>query len=231
MRAHPDLAFGYEEALGYAVAPDLVRDKDGITAALAVAGIAAADKRRGRTLLDRLDDLARRYGLYVTAQVSIRLTGSAASVESAASAGSTGQKRNNHDPVRSRDSVGSCMGTLGGPTGTERISAIMTALRADPPSRFGDTAVVGVHDLAAPSAHGRTAGSVPPADVVVFLLTDGGRVVVRPSGTEPKIKSYLEVIAPVGPGADAEALAAARQQADSRMATLRDAVRRLLLDL
>ncbi|WP_430827759.1 phospho-sugar mutase [Candidatus Protofrankia californiensis] len=193
MRAHPDLAFGYEEALGYAVAPDLVRDKDGITAALAVAGIAAADKRRGRTLLDRLDDLARRYGLYVTAQVSIRLTGSSDS--------------------------------------TERISAIMTALRADPPSRFGDTAVVGVHDLAAPSAHGRTAGSVPPADVVVFLLADGGRVVVRPSGTEPKIKSYLEVIAPVDPGADAEALAAARQQADTRMATLRDAVRRLLLDL
>ncbi|ONH38416.1 phospho-sugar mutase [Protofrankia sp. BMG5.30] len=212
MRAHAGLVFGYEEALGYAVAPTLVRDKDGITAALAIAGIAAAEKRHGRTLLDRLDDLVRRYGLHATAQVSVRVTDSA------------------------------------------RISAVMDALRAEPPARIGTVDVLDIHDLAttptpatgpAPAAAPTTTGmpaladgsartgtagdEVPSADVVIFRLAGGGRVVVRPSGTEPKIKAYLEVTVPVEPTADADSLALTRHEAGTRLATLGDAVRQFLL--
>ncbi|WP_322778565.1 phospho-sugar mutase [Frankia sp. Cas4] len=191
MRAHPGLVFGYEEALGYAVAPGLVRDKDGITAALAIAGIAAAEKSRGRTLLDRLDDLVRRCGLHATSAVSVRIT-------------DTGQ-----------------------------LSSIMSMLRAEPPTRIGDAAVVDVRDLAAgPSIKDTIKDSkvaaLPASDVLIFRLADGGRVVVRPSGTEPKIKIYLEVTVPVDPSADATALAAARSQADARLTTLRSAVLTIL---
>nr|WP_322760855.1 phospho-sugar mutase [Frankia sp. Cr2] len=189
MRAHPGLVFGYEEALGYAVAPGLVRDKDGITAALAIAGISAAEKSRGRTLLDRLDDLVRRYGLHATAAVSVRIT-------------DTGQ-----------------------------LSSIMSMLRAEPPTRIGDAAVVDVRDLAAgPSVDGGNgnAADLPAADVIIFRLADGGRVVVRPSGTEPKIKIYLEVTVPVTRDAGPDELATARAQADARLTTLRSAVRTII---
>ena len=70
--------FGYEEAIGYAV-NDIVRDKDGISAALVVAGIAAEAKQQGRTLADRLDDIARRFGLYATEEFSLELPGAAGS--------------------------------------------------------------------------------------------------------------------------------------------------------
>ncbi len=193
MRAQAGLVFGYEEALGYAVAPTLVRDKDGITAALAITGIAAAEKGRGRTLLDRLDDLVRRHGLHATAQVSVRVAD------------------------------------------TARISATMDALRAEPPSRIGTADVLDIRDLAGtptpaagPTLVGTAGDGLPSADVIVFRLADGGRAVVRPSGTEPKIKAYLEVIVPVEPTADAEGLAAARRAAGARLAALRDATRALL---
>src|SRR5690606_41981644 len=74
------LVFGYEEALGYTVGTDAglpVRDKDGIGAALVIAGLAAAAKRDGRTLLDLLDDQARRYGVPATAPLSVREIGRA----------------------------------------------------------------------------------------------------------------------------------------------------------
>src|SRR5689334_18807781 len=73
VRAAEDLAFGYEEALGYCVAPALVRDKDGITAALTVAELAAALKAEGRTLGDRLDELAAEFGVHATDQLSVRV--------------------------------------------------------------------------------------------------------------------------------------------------------------
>jgi phosphomannomutase len=157
MRAGPGLVYGYEEALGYAVAPDVVRDKDGITAALAVAELAAAEKARGRTLLDRLDDLARAYGLHLTGAVSVRVS----------------------DPR--------ALGTL------------MGRLRAARPNAFGTEVVTGIRDLGA----GRS--GLPPSDVLVFTLAAGGKVVVRPSGTEPKLKAYLEVVTDVTDGALATA--------------------------
>jgi phosphomannomutase len=133
-----DLAFGYEEALGYAVAPRLVRDKDGITAALLVAELAATLRADGRTLVDRLAELAAEFGRYATDQLSVRVTDLA------------------------------------------DLGAMMSRLRSGPPATLLDRKVT-VDDL------------LPDADVL-RLSADGLRVVVRPSGTEPKLKAYLEVV-------------------------------------
>jgi phosphomannomutase len=166
IKAGPGLVFGYEEALGYSIGSDAglpVRDKDGIGAALTVAAIAAAAKRDGRTLLDLLDDQARRYGLHATAQLSFRVAD------------------------------------------LSLIAAAMTRLRADPAPALGGLAVERVDDLA------RGDGGLPPTDGLRYRLSDGARVVVRPSGTEPKLKCYLEVVVPVT-GTPAAARAAAEQR-------------------
>ena len=168
-------AFGYEEALGFAVS-DAVRDKDGIGAALALAEVAALAKRQGRTLAGRLDDLARRFGLHATDQWSVRLEGA---------------------------------------KGRARVAEVMTDLREAPPLELAGRAVVAVEDLAS----GR--GGLAPSDVVVLRL-DGARVVVRPSGTEPKLKLYFEVVLPVG-DSDA-AMAAARRRARDELVALRAAL-------
>jgi phosphomannomutase len=142
VRAADDLRYGYEEALGYAVEPTLVRDKDGISAAVLVADLAAALRAEGRTLLDRLDELAAEFGVYATDQVSVRV-----------------------------DDLG-------------LIAGLMRRLRADPPATLLGRPVSAVDDL------------LPDADVL-RLRADRCRVVVRPSGTEPKLKAYLEVVEPV----------------------------------
>jgi phosphomannomutase len=162
VRAAEDLVFGYEEALGYCVAPDGVRDKDGITAALVVAELAAELKAQSRTLIDRLDELALKHGLYATDQLSVRV-----------------------------DDVA-------------EIADAMARLRAKLPTSLLDEAVTAAEDL------------LPEADVVI-LRTPDARVVVRPSGTEPKLKAYLEVVEPVVDG-DA---AAARERARAALTALR----------
>ncbi|MBX9391911.1 phospho-sugar mutase [Streptomonospora nanhaiensis] len=172
--------FAYEEALGYCLAGDAgrpVADKDGIGAALAVAAMAAEAKRAGRTLLDLLDDQARRYGLHATAQESLR--------------------------VADRAVIG---GTL-------------RRLRAWPPRAFGDLEVEGVEDF----AEGR--GGLPATDALRYRLGGParGRVTLRPSGTEPKLKAYLEVVLPV----ESAGPAAARARAGEHLADLRAAVREL----
>jgi phosphomannomutase len=143
------LRFGYEEALGYCVDPAGVRDKDGISAALLMAELAATLKSEGRTLLDLLDDLAREHGLHATDQLSVRV-----------------------------DDVA-------------LIEDAMARLRAEPPTALGGRAVERTDDLAQGS------DDLPPTDGLRYALADGGRVVVRPSGTEPKLKAYLEVVVPV----------------------------------
>ncbi|WP_104168378.1 phospho-sugar mutase [Arthrobacter sp. SX1312] len=148
-RVH-DLSFGYEEALGYCVAPELVRDKDGISAGLLLAELAAATKAAGRTLFDLLDDAFLVHGLHAADQLSVR-------VES--------------------------LGLLG---------AMMGRLRENPPSSFAGSAVGVAEDLARGSAH------LPPTDGLLYLTQDRTRVIIRPSGTEPKLKCYLEVVEPVG---------------------------------
>ena len=163
----PDLAFGYEEALGYCVDPNVVSDKDGITAALLLLELTAHVKALGRTLNDVLDDLARLHGVYLTSQVSVRVT----------------------DLAQIRDA--------------------MARLRAHPPTSLAGLAVQRFDDLEEGSAE------LPATDGLRFVL-DGARVIVRPSGTEPKLKCYLQVAMPV-----ADDLAGSRDEAAQIMHRLR----------
>ncbi len=165
----PGLAFGYEEALGYCVAPDLVRDKDGVSALLRVIELAAELKAAGQTLFDRLDELAVRHGLYATDQLSVRV-----------------------------DDL-------------SLIGQTMQRLRDNPPASLGGFAVEHTDDLSAGSA------DLPPTEGLRYRLVGGGRVVVRPSGTEPKIKCYLEVVVRVE-GVDVQA---ARISAAGRLDAIR----------
>jgi phosphomannomutase len=161
VRGGPGLVFGYEEALGYCVDPNAVRDKDGIAAATLACDLAATLKDAGQGLPDRLDELAVAHGVHLTEGVSLRMEPAA------------------------RD-------------------AAVARLRATPPAGW--------------------AAELPAPDVLV-LRREGERLVVRPSGTEPKLKAYLEVVEPVP---DAAALAAAKTAAGTRLDALRAEVRVLL---
>lgn len=171
----PGLRYGYEEALGYCVDPEGVRDKDGITAALLVAELAAVLKAQGRTVGDLLDDIALAYGLHATDQLSVRVAD------------------------------------------LKLIGDAMARLREHPPAQLAGLKVTAADDLSAGSE------ALPPTDGLRYHLAGEGevsaaRVVVRPSGTEPKLKCYLEVVVPV---ASADALGAARARAASTLAALR----------
>jgi phosphomannomutase len=144
----PDLRYGYEEALGYCVDPASVRDKDGVSAALLVAELAARLKARGRTLLDELDDIARVTGVHATDQHAVRVAD------------------------------------------LSLITAAMARLRSEPPTELAGSAVDRADDLS------EGTGDLPATDGLRYYLADGSRVVVRPSGTEPKLKAYLEVVVP-----------------------------------
>ena len=156
----PGLAFGYEEALGYCVAPELVKDKDGVSALIRIVELAALLKASGQTLTDRLDEIATTYGLHATDQLSVRVTDLSV------------------------------------------IADAMAKLRADPPSTLGGLAVEQVDDLTLGSA------DLPPTEGLRYRLAEGARVIVRPSGTEPKLKCYLEVVVPVTDSVDASRIAA-----------------------
>ncbi len=146
----PGLAFGYEEAIGYCVDPEAVPDKDGITALLRVLALAAALKAAGQTIADRLDEIARTYGVFETSQLSVRVSD------------------------------------------LSLIAAAMARLRARPPVELDGEPVEAVDLADGASVDG---SELPPTDGV---LISGPRlkVVVRPSGTEPKLKCYLEVRRP-----------------------------------
>lgn len=102
------------------------------------------------------------------------------------------------------------------PTGS---TAAMDELRTSPPTRLGGLPVVETHDLSAGSAEH------PPTDGLLFRLAERARVIVRPSGTEPKLKSYFEIIIDVDPddGVDAARIAAA-----GRLDAIRADLRRVL---
>ncbi|WJV46568.1 phospho-sugar mutase [Streptomyces flavofungini] len=163
------LRYGYEEALGYCVDPEGVRDKDGITAALLVTELASELKEEGRTLLDLLDDLAVEHGLHATDQLSVRVED------------------------------------------LSLIAAAMRRLRERQPERLAGLAVTRAEDLT------KGTEALPPTDGLRYTL-DGARVIVRPSGTEPKLKCYLEVVVPV---ADRAALPGAHEKAAELLAALK----------
>jgi phosphomannomutase len=163
------LRYGYEEALGYCVDPEGVRDKDGITAALLITELASGLKEQNRTLLDLLDDLAVDHGLHATDQLAVRV---------------------------------------------EDLSVIaraMERLREHPPTELAGLPVTKAEDLT------RGTDRLPPTDGLRYTLT-GARVVVRPSGTEPKLKCYLEVVVPVATHAD---LPTARTKATALLTTIK----------
>ncbi|MFH9547297.1 phospho-sugar mutase [Streptomyces sp. NPDC051445] len=163
------LRYGYEEALGYCVDPEGVRDKDGITAALLITELASTLKSEGRTLLDLLDDLALEHGLHATDQLSVRVQDLSV------------------------------------------IARAMERLREQPPTALAGLAVTRAEDLT------RGTDRLPPTDGLRYTL-DGARVIVRPSGTEPKLKCYLEVVIPVAARAG---LPAARAEADALLAAIK----------
>jgi len=165
-----ELLLGYEEALGYAVS-GVVRDKDGISAALVMAQLAAAERARGRTLEQRLDAIAERFGRHATEPVTLVLEGA---------------------------------------DGLARMRAIMDGVRAHPPGALLGNEVVSIEDL-------RDGVRLPPSDVLV-IHADGARVVIRPSGTEPKLKAYLEVVVDGDRGAAAAALARLRSEVEALLA-------------
>jgi phosphomannomutase len=161
------LVYGYEQALGYAVRPDLVADKDGISAALLVLQLAAEEASRGRALADRLDDLALAHGLHVTRQESLRADGAA---------------------------------------GLARLADAVERVRREPPRVLAGQPVTvtdlregaeGVVDLAGGRAERCPGQPIPPANVLIWHVGGDARVMIRPSGTEPELKIYAEVVRPV----------------------------------
>ncbi|WP_407550222.1 phospho-sugar mutase [Streptomyces sp. Pv4-95] len=171
------LRYAFEEALGYCVDPEGVRDKDGITAALLITELAAELKGAGRTLTDLLDDLALEFGLHATDQLSVRVED------------------------------------------LSLIADAMRRLREQPPTALAGLAVDRSDDL------NEGTETLPPTDGLRYYLSgspaagvESGRVVVRPSGTEPKLKCYLEVVVPV---ASAQALPDARKQAAAALTAIK----------
>ncbi|MGP9682694.1 phospho-sugar mutase [Brachybacterium sp. AOP3-A1-3] len=179
----PGIVFGYEEAIGYCVLPAVVRDKDGLSAGLMVAEMAALAKAEGTTLIGRLDELAAAHGLYATSQLSIRVQDLA------------------------------------------EIPAMMQQLRSAPPAHLLGSDVVTTQDLSEGSV---ASTGLPPTEGMLLLSAEDTRVVVRPSGTEPKLKCYLEVVQDVPAGTSATEMAAIRQHAGERLAQLKDELRGVL---
>ena len=142
----PNLWFGYEEALGYAVDSKSVNDKDGISAALVLAQLATDLKAEGKTLVDLLDEIWERHGYHGTKQISVRTTSVA------------------------------------------QIDAILSKFRDATPATIGRFSLTAFDDLEKPQ------DGLPPTNGVRIRLMDNIRIIVRPSGTEPKIKCYIEVI-------------------------------------
>ncbi|MEG9531142.1 phospho-sugar mutase [Mannheimia indoligenes] len=136
-----NLLFGFEEALGYLVDPDKVRDKDGISAAIMFLDLVCSLKKEGKTLADYTAEFVKEFGAYVSSQISIRVCDLA------------------------------------------EIGKLMTALRNNPPADIGGFKVVEFID------HTKTPRQ---NDILVFILENGSRLIARPSGTEPKIKFYLD---------------------------------------
>jgi phosphomannomutase len=166
-----EFVFGYEEALGYCIG-GAVRDKDGISAAVMVAELAAVLRSRGQTLADALASIARRWGVFKSTQLNFAHRG----------------KRE----------------------GTGTVGVGLDALRSAPPSSVGGLDVVALADYESGIRRDfRTRLdrplTLPRSPVVALELAGGHRIVVRPSGTEPKVKVYLDVFEPVAAGETVEA--------------------------
>lgn len=162
------IIYGYEEALGYLVNTDTVRDKDGLSAALAVLDLAYAQAAEGKTLQDLDDEFGEQFGVFASRQVALRFD----------------------DPAQ--------------------LPRVMADVRATPPSVVGEVPVTEVHDFET---------DPQPANIVRLRLEDGTRIMIRPSGTEPKIKVYIDAVS--ADGGLAERRAAATAQAEAAATAMR----------
>lgn len=140
----PNLIFGFEEALGYLVDPDKVRDKDGISAAVDFLAMAGELHGQGKSVADHLADFAATFGAFASTQISIRVNNLA------------------------------------------EIPAISGRFRSNPPAELAGLAVTAIDDFA------NGFENFPPADLIRLTIAGGSRVIVRPSGTEPKLKIYID---------------------------------------
>ena len=144
----PNLRYGYEEALGYAVDALSVNDKDGISAALMIAQCAGELKAAGRTMADYLDEIWSTYGFHATEQISIRVNSIA------------------------------------------QVDTLLARLRENPPQSIGGFALTHADDLERPT------DGLPPTNGLRYCFGPNLRVIIRPSGTEAKMKCYIELCAP-----------------------------------
>ncbi|KGA05318.1 MAG: hypothetical protein GM43_2910 [actinobacterium acMicro-4] len=167
----PNLLFGFEEALGYLVDPQVVRDKDGISAALAIIDLVNQMAGKGKTLWDYLTTIEETVGAFASGQITIKI-----------------------DP-------------------TKADTPITDVLRAKQPARIGEHVVVSADDFMT------GINDFPKDNILRYYLADGSRVIVRPSGTEPKIKVYLDTAG------------TSRPDAEAALRSLENAVRSLLESL
>ncbi|MFM1826495.1 MAG: hypothetical protein RLZZ37_1130 [Actinomycetota bacterium] len=144
-----NLIFGYEEAIGYCVDPEFVRDKDGVSTALLLVELFSYLKSQNLEALDILNKIYEDYGVHITKQVSFRF-----------------------------DSV-------------EKAKRITNELVTNAPKEMGEFIIEKVEDMNKGIDH-------LPASTGVRLTFNNGRIIIRPSGTEPKLKCYLEVITSAG---------------------------------
>ncbi len=149
-----NLAFGYEEAIGYSVDPSTANDKDGVSAALLLAHIAGDLKARGSSVAEYLDQIWEEYGYFRTEQISIRVSE------------------------------------------LSQITTTLEKLRSAQPKSIAGLDVEKFDDLERPK------DGLPPTNGLRFFLAGNVRVIIRPSGTEPKVKCYIEVIVPSGSASD-----------------------------
>ncbi|HWP52192.1 MAG TPA: phospho-sugar mutase, partial [Clostridia bacterium] len=148
--------FAYEESCGYLAGP-YVRDKDAVVTAMLVAEMAAYYKKAGKTLVDVMNDIYKRFGYFY-----------------------------NH--------VTNTM--FAGADGMKQMGEIMDALFAAPPKSLADYAVAACCDYRSGvcvKGGERFPTGLPQSDVLSLTLADGNVVVIRPSGTEPKLKTYYIV--------------------------------------
>lgn len=165
----PNLRFGYEEAIGYAVDALSVNDKDGISAALALRQCAAELKAEGRTVADFLDEIWSTYGYHSTLQISIRVPN------------------------------------------ISMVDGVLARLRATQPKVLAGHTLTHFIDLAKPAA------GLPATNGITLWYGESIRIIVRPSGTEAKLKCYIEVS---GPYTEVENVKATVSQLKTELAEL-----------
>ncbi len=182
-----NMSFGYEEAIGFNVDPVNVKDKDGVSAALIFAELAAELKARGTDAIEALDEIAAEAGVFLTGQVTIRVND------------------------------------------LSELGDVTAKLRQQPPSEIAGSPVTEALDLTKDPLPGTELDEATKTDALIYLTEAGDRVIVRPSGTEPKVKCYLECVdSTAGDDAGREAIVEARERAAARLEELRGGMTTLL---